>query len=114
MTQTIYSRHRFTLAEEDVDGNWFLSTREPYTYRDLTDNYIHVCSGDETLEELAGRFYADIPRGCGLFWIIADFQPEDEEPILDPTLRLEVGRELVIPSLRTVLNEILGQKQRSV
>ncbi len=41
--------------------------------------------------------------------LIADFQPD---PIHDPTLSLEVGRVLVVPSLRTVTEEVFSEKRR--
>ena len=41
--------------------------------------------------------------------MIADFQPG---PIHDPTLALDVGRALVIPSVRVVTEEILSEQRR--
>jgi hypothetical protein len=48
-------------------------------------------------------------RPSGLWWIIADFQPD---PIHDPTVRLTPGRTLYIPSLRTVQEEVFSDKRR--
>jgi hypothetical protein len=48
-------------------------------------------------------------RACGFWWAIADFQPD---PILDPTLELEPGRQLVIMSLRVLTDVILGEARR--
>ncbi|MCZ2110357.1 MAG: hypothetical protein LC118_12450 [Dehalococcoidia bacterium] len=53
----------------------------------------------DTLEGLAGRYFAPLPRACGFWWVLADFQPD---PIVDPTLELDVGRRLVVPSLRVL------------
>ena len=63
----------------------------------------------ETLYSLAGRYFAPLPRPAGLWWIIADFQPD---PIHDPTLALDVGRALVVPSVRVVTEEILSEQRR--
>ena len=63
----------------------------------------------ESLFSLAGRFFRPRPRAAGLWWIIADFQPD---PILDPSVPLDVGRSLFVPSLRTVDEEILSEKRR--
>jgi hypothetical protein len=51
-----------------------------------------------------------LPRACGFWWAIADFQPD---PILDPTLRLEPGRRLFIPSVRVLIDIILADRSAS-
>ena len=63
----------------------------------------------ETLFSLAGRYFAALPRPAGLWWVIADFQPD---PIHDPTLSLEVGQVLLVPSVRTVVEEVFSEKRR--
>jgi hypothetical protein len=65
----------------------------------LPDTRLHTVTEGETLYTIAGRYFRPRPRACGLWWIIADFQPD---PILDPTLTLEPGRRLFIPSLASV------------
>ena len=52
---------------------------------------------------------APLPRACGFWWAIADFQPD---PIVDPTLLLEPGRRLFVPSLRVLTDVILGEAGR--
>lgn len=104
-----YSRHTFCSGVLDEDGRLFLTEREPYRYRALSDNRQHVVKEGETLFTLAGRYYASLPRPAGLWWVIADFQPD---PIHDPTLELEPGRVLVIASLRTLLEEVFSEKRR--
>jgi hypothetical protein len=49
-------------------------------------------------------------RPAGLWWVIADFQPD---PVHDPTLSLEPGRVLVVPSIRTVQEEIFSETRRA-
>lgn len=105
-----YSRHRFTTRYADpVDGKLSLSEREPYAYRELIDNRIHVVQEGDTLWTLAGQFFEGMPRASGFWWVIADFQPE---PIFDPTVALEVGSMLYIPSLRTLQEQILNDRRR--
>ncbi len=104
-----FSRHSFCSGVLDEEGRLFLTEREPFRYRALPDNRQHVVKAGETLFTLAGRYFASLPRPAGLWWVIADFQPD---PIHDPTLTLEPGRALVIPSLRTVVEEIFSESRR--
>ena len=104
-----FSRYTFCQAVLDDDERLFLTDREPYRFRALSDNRQHVVKEGETLFSLAGRYFAPLPRPAGLWWIIADFQPD---PIQDPTLGLDVGSVLVVPSLRTVVEEIFSEKRR--
>jgi len=50
-----------------------------------------------------------LPRPAGLWWVIADFQPD---PIHDPPVALELGRVLAIASVRTVLEEVFSERRR--
>jgi hypothetical protein len=61
------------------------------------------------LFDLAGQYFTPLPRACGFWWAIADFQPD---PIIDPTLQLDVGRQLLIPSVRALTDVILGEQRR--
>lgn len=110
MPPKTYSRYTFSDGVEDANGNTYLTLAEPYRYRDLEDNIRHTVRDGETLEGIAGTYYPDFPRGCNLWWVIADFQPE---PIHDPTIALAGGTVLVIPSPRTVEEEILNEKRRA-
>ena len=103
-----YSRHTFTIGYREGDET-LLTMRKPYGFRPLRDNRQHVVREGDTLFHLAGRYLRPLPRAAGLWWVIADFQPD---PIHDPTLRLRVGRTLVIPSVRTVIEEILSERRR--
>ncbi|HWN70639.1 MAG TPA: LysM domain-containing protein [Haliangium sp.] len=102
------SRFEHCRAIRDDAGNLYLTEREPYRFRPLPDTRIHTVAEGETLYTIAGRYFRPRPRACGLWWIIADFQPD---PILDPTLALEPGRRLFITSLRVVEEEILGPRR---
>lgn len=103
------SRHSFTFGTRDEAGRLFLSEREPYGYRELADTRRHTVVQSDSLWGLAGRYFAPLPRACGFWWVIADFQPD---PIVDPTLALEPGRVLFVPSVRVLTDVILSEQRR--
>ena len=97
------SRHFFCKGVYDENGWLFLTAREPYRFKEHPDTRIHKVVEGDTLFSLAGRYFAPLPRACGFWWVIADFQ---KSPIIDPTVKLEIGSQIHVPSLR-VLNEII-------
>ena len=109
MPPRVGSRHSFTFGVHDDAGVLHLTEREPYRYKAHTDNRVHVVVQGDTLWDLAGRYFAPLPRACGFWWAIADYQPD---PIVDPTITLEPGRRLSIPSLRVLTDVILGEAGR--
>lgn len=109
MPPKVGSRHIFCLGSQDSAGLWHLSDREPYRYRSHGDTRVHIVVQGDTLFNLAGRYFSSLPRACGFWWAIADFQPD---PIVDPTLELASGRELFIPSLRVLEDVILSDARR--
>lgn len=110
MPPLLHSRHTFTAALKLPDGRRYLTARAPFRYRDLPDNRTHVVVEGDTLQTVAARYFADMTRPAGLWWVVADFQPD---PVFDPTIRLGVGRVLVIPSLRTVIDLIFAEGRRT-
>lgn len=106
-----FSRHRFSLGFLDDDEHLFLSEAVPYAYRDLPDNRQHVVVTGDTLYNLAGRYFAGMPRPSAFWWVIAQFQPD---PILDPTVALVEGVVVVVPSLATLQNEVLNERRKRV
>ena len=104
-----FSRLEFTLGIRDDEGRLLLTDREPFRFRPLPDNRIHELKQGETLFTVAGRFFRPRLRAAGFWWVIADFQPD---PVIDPTVPLEVGRRLFVPSLRTLDEEILSESRR--
>lgn len=104
-----FSRHTFTRSFLDDSDHLVLTEPEPFRFVPYDDNTLHVVSDGETVFNLAGRYFSSIPRGAGLWWVIADFQPS---PIHDPTRKLRAGSLLVIPSIRTVLEEVFGERRR--
>lgn len=109
MPPRLHSRHSFTIAVRDADDTVLLTDPEPFTYRDLPDNRIHRVAEGDTLWSIANQYFSGLPRPAGLYWIVMDFQPT---PIHDPTVKLPLGEVLVIPSVRTVLEEVFGEDRR--
>jgi hypothetical protein len=105
------SRHIFSFGIRDPDLNFMLSDREPFRFRDRRDNIVHTARRGDTLFTLAGSFYRSIDpdRACGLWWILADYQPD---PVVDPTVKLAVGVLIYAPSPRVVIQEIFSESRR--
>ena len=104
-----YSRHTFAYAVRDDEGDLVLYGTEPYRFRDFADTREHRVREGETVYHLAARYFGSFPRPAGLWWVIADFQPD---PIHDPTVELEPGRVLYIPSERTLVEEVFSERRR--
>lgn len=105
-----YSRYTFSDGYVEDDGSINLTDPVPFRYRDLDDNETHNVEEGDTLFNIAGRKYAPLPRPSGLWWVIAQFQPQ---PINDPTCTLVKGDVLVIPSLRTVEELLFNESRRT-
>jgi hypothetical protein len=99
------SRHLLSKTLRDEQGRLFLDERRRYRYRELPDNRYHKVREGDTVFMLAARYFAGVDRPAGLFWVIADFQPT---PVHDVSVPLRIGSVIAIPSLRTVLEEILN------
>ncbi len=113
MPPRVRSRHLFTFGFRDVLAEreeLELSDREPFVFAHYPDNRVHTVAVGDSLGSLAARYFSGIPDAAELWWVIADFQPD---PILDPTIALVPGQELVIPSVRTVLESVFGQSRRA-
>src|SRR5690606_15657042 len=89
----------FSLGVHDEDGVLRLTERGPYRFRPHADNRLHTAVQGDTFWDLAGRYFSPLPRACGYWWAIADFQPD---PVVDPTLALDPGRRIFVPSLRVL------------
>jgi hypothetical protein len=105
-----FSKYQFVsaLTEDGSLGRVFLSERERFPFRDFSDNRSHIVREGDSLFTLAHRFFKGLPRPSGLWWVIADFQPE---PIHDPTIQLDLGRVLFVPSVRTVVEEVFSESR---
>ena len=118
MAVHLLSRYSFTagfdssdassLVTDTTDGVFMLSDREPFRYKQYSDTIAHTVSAGDTLFTLAARYYSGFTRPAGLWWVIADFQPD---PIIDPTIVLSVGRLLYIPSIRTVTEDVFSAQR---
>lgn len=105
-----YSRFTFSAGFVDEDDDRFLlEDPEPFAFQEFADTRVHTVQDGDTLFNLAGRFFASFERPSGLWWVIADFQPD---PIIDPTLRLSVGRALFIPSERVLTEQVFNEARR--
>ena len=103
------SRYQYCLARRDQNGKLVLDEREPVRFTRNRDNVYHKVVEGDTLWGLANRYFREYPRPAGLWWVIAEFQPQ---PILDPTIRLIPGAVVVIPSLRHVKTVVFSEEQR--
>ncbi len=105
-----FSRHRFETAQTDADGKLYLSERTHFPFRDLPDNRHHVVRQGDSWWTLAATYFAGLPRPAGLWWAVADYQPT---PCVDPTIALVPGTLVVVPSMRTVEEELFNERRRS-
>jgi hypothetical protein len=114
-TLDIYSAHRFCTAMQDTGGRWFLTDRVPFSYVERFDNQFHPVREGDTLRGLAAYYFAPLAYAAELWWVLADFQPTDRGgPIIDPTIALDPSTRttMVIPSVATVLGEVLSEERR--
>lgn len=103
------SRYRYVTELEDSDGTHYLDEREPFRYRAEPDNRIHIANEGDTWWGLAGIYFPTYQRACGLWWLICEYQPE---PVIDPTIAIEPGATIVIPSERIVRTEVFSEERR--
>lgn len=112
MPPRTFSRYSLTAAYTDpFSGALALTDPEPFPYAPFSDNRQHVVVDGDTLWNLAARYFTPLPKANDLWWIIADFQPD---PIVDPTLVLEAGRVIIIPSIQTVQEHVFDEQRRDV
>jgi len=104
------SRHTFTEGRVDDADRAFLTDRAPFRFKALPDNRVHLVVQGDTLFGVAGRYFQPLERPAGYWWVLADFQPH---PIHDPTIALVAGSVLIVPSVRTLLEDILGEQRRT-
>ncbi|KKN87416.1 hypothetical protein LCGC14_0258710 [marine sediment metagenome] len=88
------------------NGTILLSEYEPFRYVDRDDNIVHAATEGDSWFTLAQMYYWMISiRAAGLYWIGCDFQPV---PVVDPTLAIQGGTTIILPSAAVVRSEILG------
>ncbi|MBK6845555.1 MAG: hypothetical protein IPG88_25275 [Gemmatimonadetes bacterium] len=104
------SAHSFALGVRRARAA-VLTEREPTAFASTRTRASTSSHRGDMLFDLAGRYFAPLRWACGFWWVLADFQPD---PIVDPTLELEVGRRLFVPSLRVLTDVILSEQRRRV
>lgn len=104
-----WSRFQFCQGLTDAEGRLLLSDRVPFRFVERVDNRFHTVTEGDTLYNLASQYFSGFDRPAGLYWVIADYQPD---PIIDPTVTLTPGCVLVIPSSRLVREEIFNEARR--
>lgn len=109
MPPSTNSRYLFCQGLKDSAGRLYLSDRVPYRYRKLADNRFHTVVAGDSLFTLAHIYFSPMLRAAQFFWVIADFQPD---PIVDATIGLRPGTQIVIPSVRTLIEEIFNEARR--
>lgn len=104
MPPTPTSRTRLCSGIIDDQGDLVLTDPEPFLYRELADNITHPIVQSDTWQSIAYRYYGD----ALLWWVVVDFQA-----VYDPTITLVPGERVVLPSLRTVQEDILSESRRA-
>jgi hypothetical protein len=102
---TTISRYRMSDIIKDARGRLLLSLRPRLEYDQEDEDIIHEVAPGDTLWTLAAQYFNGIPFAHTLWWAIADYQPD---PIIDPTVRLEPGSLVVIPSPTLVQDALSG------
>lgn len=103
------SRYQFCVVYTDDAGRQYLDEREPFRYIAEPDNVYHACKEGDTLWGLAHIYFSEMTRPCGLWWLIAEFQPE---PIVDPTISLTAGQVIIVPSVRLIETLVFSPSRR--
>jgi len=105
-----FSRFLFNTEYSDENGLHYLDSPEPFVYVDESDTRYHIVREGDIWPGLAYLYFPNYPRGCGLWWILCDFQPEQ---VVDPTIGLVPGSTVLIPSERVVSTMIFNPERRT-
>ncbi len=104
---------RFSLSGAINSGpnsaDQILTERVPFRFVADPNTVQHSVVAGDSLFTIAARYYGTLDRPAGLWWVIADFQPD---PIHDPTLALEPGTTIFVPSLQLVQSEVFNEARR--
>jgi hypothetical protein len=104
------SRHLLRARRARRAGRRFLSEREPYRFKEHTDTRVHVVAQGDSLEGLAGRYFAPLPAGLRL---LVGPRRLPARPHRGPDARARAwAGALFVPSLRVLTDVILGEQRR--
>lgn len=92
------SRYARMNVRLDAEGHSYVAGRRRIPRTAWSDNRAHTVKDGDSLWMLAWQYLGD----AEYWWVIADFNG-----IKDPWESLEAGRTLIIPSERTLREEIL-------
>jgi hypothetical protein len=104
-----WSRYRYCTQYTDSDGKLFIDEREPFRYREETDNRFHRARLGDTWWGLAHIYFQGIPRPCGLWWLLCEYQPD---PVIDPTIVIPENKMVIIPSMRVLRMMVFTPERR--
>ncbi len=109
MSVFVNSEYTFsTLYTEFDTGDIMLTDPNPIGFIAFEDNIPHTVAEGDTLWGLADTYFPHYDRACGLWKAIADFNS-----IYDPSLDLEVGTVLYVPSERTLSDTFFSNDRYS-
>ncbi|MCK4783160.1 MAG: hypothetical protein KAV87_05365 [Desulfobacteraceae bacterium] len=104
-----WGRYRYCVQTENEDGILRLDERESFRYKNEPDNRNHRSRSGDFWWGLAHMYFQGIPRPCGLWWLLCEFQPV---PVIDPTIVIPENTLIVVPSLRLVRLEVFSEERR--
>ncbi len=102
------SRYRYNREYVADDNTRYLDEREPFRYRDEPDNRFHTAKDGDSWWGIAHSYFPSFPRSAGLWWVVAEFQPDN---IVDPTIAIKGGTVIVVPSERLVRFEVFSPER---
>lgn len=104
-----WSRYRYCTQFMNADGIAYIDEREPFRYREELDNIPYRAKQGDTWWGLATFFFPGLPRPCGMWFLLCEFQPS---PVIDPTIVIKEGTLIIAPSERLVRGEAFSRQQR--
>ncbi len=104
-----WSRYRYCTQYTGSDDIPYIDEREPFRYKEQPDNRYHRARSGDTWWGLAHMYFQGVPRACGLWWLLCEYQPT---PVIDPTLAIQEGTLIVVPSMRALRMNIFSPERR--
>jgi len=108
------SRYRYCTVLDwgDIGGTAgvkLLDEREPFRFRDESDNTFYTARAGDTWWGLAWKFFRSFRNPSLLWFLLCEYQPT---PVVDPTIAIVGGQQVVIPSERVLRNYVFSREQR--